>query len=51
MLDYEANCQGTERLKETLPEFIRILREADAITLGIARLGKPEKLTYRIVGD
>ena len=28
VLDYEANCQGIDRLRETLPEFIRILREA-----------------------
>jgi lysophospholipase L1-like esterase len=28
ILDYEANCVSVEKLAETLPEFIRILREA-----------------------
>lgn len=28
VLDYEANCVSTERFRETLPEFVRILREA-----------------------
>ena len=32
VLDYEANCQGTERYRLTLPEFIRILREAQPHT-------------------
>jgi hypothetical protein len=27
VLDYEANCDGLERLRETLPVFIRIIRE------------------------
>jgi len=30
VLDYEANCQGADRLAATLPEFIRILRDAHA---------------------
>jgi hypothetical protein len=28
VLDYEANCLSSERLRETMPEFIRILRAA-----------------------
>lgn len=28
VLDYEANCVSTEKLRETMPEFIRILRAA-----------------------
>ena len=28
VLDYEGNCESTERLRESFPEFIRILREA-----------------------
>ncbi|MFH1570681.1 MAG: SGNH/GDSL hydrolase family protein, partial [Gemmatimonadota bacterium] len=32
VLDYEANSQGTERYRQTLPEFVRILREAQAET-------------------
>ncbi len=28
VLDYEANCNGLEKLRETFPEFIRILRAA-----------------------
>jgi len=46
VLDYEANCQGTERLRETLPEFIRILRQAQARTpiLVVSRIRTPSEL-------
>ena len=39
VLDYEANCGEVERLRETFPEFIRILREAHPTTpvLGVSR--------------
>lgn len=32
ILDYEGNCVSTEKLKETLPEFIRIYRESHPLT-------------------
>lgn len=32
ILDYEGNCVSTEKLKETLPEFIRIYRESHPFT-------------------
>ena len=32
VLDYEANCGGTEKFRQTLPEFVRILRDAQPDT-------------------
>lgn len=32
VLDYEGNCGSTEKLQETLPEFIRIYRESHLLT-------------------
>jgi len=40
ILDYEANCVDTERLKATFPEFVRILRERHPNTpiLAVSRI-------------
>ena len=40
VVDYEANCVSTEKLRETFPEFLRILREAhpDVPIVAISRI-------------
>lgn len=48
ILDYEGNCVSTEKLKETLPEFIRIYRESHPLVPVVVASRIPyarEKLT------
>ncbi len=47
ILDYEANCHPLEKLKETLPEFIRILRarHPDAPILVVSRIQNGQEKT------